>query len=261
MYSFSKLGWLIVEPSNFLTFLALAGILLSFSRLARAGRWLSLGAVAGLLIGGFSPLSTFVIRPLETAFPPFQDEGQPVKGIIVLGGALVSDVTMARGQMSINEAGERLTALVGLARRHPDARIVFAGGAGNFTGAPISESDALEKVIGDMLPERAITYERLSRTTRENATMSFRLLRPKPEERWLLVTSAWHMPRAMGLFRAAGWPVTAYPVDYRSTGTGEDLMPFSAVSLGLRRLDVAVKEWLGLVFARLAGQTDALWPG
>lgn len=259
MYTLSKLVWLVLEPSNFLVFLVLAGIGLTFTRALRAGRVLVLTGGIGLCVAGFAPLGTALMRPLETAFPPLVEEGQ-VDGIVVLGGALVTDVSMARGQLSINEAGERLTALAGLARRHPNAAIVFTGGAGDFTGSAIAEADALERVIGELLPDRAIRYERLSRNTRENAQNSYRLARPRPGSRWLLVTSAWHMPRALGLFRKAGWSVTPYPVDFRSSGTPDDWRPNAAISLGLRRVDVATKEWLGLLFAVLVGHSEQLWP-
>ena len=83
---------------------------------------------------------------------------------------------------------------------------------------------------------------------------------PKPGERWLLVTSAWHMPRSMGSFRAAGFPVTAYPVDYRTRGGEDARRGFLHTSEGLRRLDLMVKEWLGLLAYRLSGRTDALFP-
>lgn len=259
MYTLSKLAWLVLEPSNLLVFLVLAGAVLAFTRAWRFGRTLVLAGALGLLIVGFSPLGTALLRPLEKAFPPVDDAG-PVDGIVILGGALVADVSLARGQLSLNEAGERLTVLVDLARRYPAARIVFTGGAGDFTGAAISEADAVEKVIGQILPGRAIQYERLSRNTRENAVNAHRLVRPAPGQRWLLVTSAWHMPRAYGLFRKAGWDAVPYPVDFRTAGTGDDLRPFNAISLGLRRTDVAAKEWAGLLFARFAGQTDTFWP-
>ena len=83
---------------------------------------------------------------------------------------------------------------------------------------------------------------------------------PRPDERWLLVTSAWHMPRAVGVFRQAGFPVTAYPVDFRTGGRANVLRPFATLSEGLRRLDVAAKEWAGLVGYRLTGRTGELFP-
>lgn len=260
MFHASKLVWLVLEPSTALTLLALLGVALCFTRFLRAGRWLALLGVAGLLVAGFSPLGTLVLRPLESRFSPFQDDGRPVAGVLVLGGALQSDVAAARGVFAVNEAAERFTILPALARRYPDAKLVFVGGSGDLAGRIPPEADILRRVVGDLITPERLIYERASRNTYENAVNSHAQLNPAKGERWLLVTSAWHMPRAVGLFRKAGWRVTPYPVDFRTTGQGDDLRPFHAVSAGLRRLDVAAKEWAGLLFARLAGQSDALLP-
>ncbi len=259
VFTLSKLVWLLLEPSNVLVFLCLGGVMLTATRFHRAGRWLAMVSLAGIMFAGFSPFGTWLMRGLEAGYPPLRDEGR-VDGIVVLGGALVPDVSFARGQFSINEAGERLTALAGLARRHPEARIVFTGGSGDLTGAGVPEADVVEAMIGDLLPGRAIVYERASRNTRENALFSHRLAAPQAGQRWLLVTSAWHMPRALGLFRKVGWAVTPFPVDYRSTGDGADWRFNRSISLGLRRTDVAAKEWAGLLFALLSGQSDDFRP-
>ncbi|HRK24660.1 MAG TPA: YdcF family protein [Beijerinckiaceae bacterium] len=262
MYWVSKIIWLAAEPGNLLMLTLIAGIMLSArERFARLGNGLIIAATALLLLLGLSPIGTLMLRPLEARFPVYGETGAKVDGILVLGGVLATDVTLARGQPALNEAAERLTILLPLTRQFPEARIVFSGGAGEFTGAPISESEAVQTFVAEMMPGRAVIYERNSRNTFENARLSFDQIRPKPEERWLLVTSAWHMPRAYGLLRKVGWPVVAYPVDFRTSGTSDDYRVFSGVSQGLRRVDMAAKEWIGLVFARLAGQSDSLLPG
>lgn len=261
MFTVSKFVWFLLEPSTALTLATAIGALMCWTRAVRWGRRLGLLGGVGLLVLGFSPLGTVLLRPLEDRFPPFRDDGRPVAGVLVLGGALQSEVSAARGQFSFNEAGERFVALPGLARRYPAAKLVFVGGSGDLAGSIPSEADVLETVIGDLIAPDRLIYERKSRNTRENAVNSLALVQPKPGERWLLVTSAWHMPRAVGLFRKAGWTVTAYPVDYRTTGNDDDFRPFPAVSHGLRRFDVAAKEWVGLLFAWLSGQSAALLPG
>lgn len=255
MYYLAKIVWFFLEPSNLLIFAALAGVILA----SRLGRRLALAAVLLLIAAGFSPVGTLLLRPLEQRFPAFPADG-PVTGAIVLGGALTPDVTAARRQMNLNEAGERIVAVLDLARRHPEARLVFTGGSGDLVGG-VPEADALAAELARLAPELRLTYERASRNTVENAEMTRALVDPKPGERWLLVTSAWHMPRAVGIFRRAGWNVVAYPVDYRTTGTIEDLRPFPSLSNGLRRTDLAVKEWIGILFAYLTGKSASLLPG
>jgi uncharacterized SAM-binding protein YcdF (DUF218 family) len=83
---------------------------------------------------------------------------------------------------------------------------------------------------------------------------------PQPGERWLLLTSAFHMPRAVAVFRAVGFPVEPYPVDWRTTGPADLFRPYPSVSEGLRRTDVAVREWVGLLLYRLTGKTAELFP-
>jgi uncharacterized SAM-binding protein YcdF (DUF218 family) len=106
-----------------------------------------------------------------------------------------------------------------------------------------------------------ITAEEQSRNTIENAVFSRLLANPKPGERWLLVTSAYHMPRAMAAFGAAGFAVEAYPVDWRTRGPIDAFRPFSSLGDGLRRTDTAMHEWVGLLTYRLTGKTAALFPG
>jgi uncharacterized SAM-binding protein YcdF (DUF218 family) len=261
MFTLSKILWFVLEPSNFLLFAALAGLLMSATaRFARAGSWLVLAAVALIGVFGLSPAATLLLRPLEERFPRFVDDGRPVTGIVMLGGGMTTSITLGRGVLALNEAGERFVAFADLARRYPEARLVFAGGSGALTGPVTAESDVFEKTAGELGIVRRITFERLSRNTRENAALSSMLVRPAKGERWLLVTSAWHMPRAMAEFSRAGWPVTAYPVDFRTSGGPDDLRPYGAVSLGLRRLDVGAKEWIGLTAMYLAGRSDRLLP-
>ena len=108
-------------------------------------------------------------------------------------------------------------------------------------------------------PDR-ITAEEQSRNTIENAVFSRLIAQPKPGERWLLVTSAFHMPRAIAAFRAAGFPVEAYPVDWRTRGPIDATRLFSSVAVGLAQTDLAMHEWVGLLAYRLTGKTTELFP-
>ena len=110
------------------------------------------------------------------------------------------------------------------------------------------------------LDQGDVVYEDRSRNTFENALFTRDLVKPKEGERWLLVTSAMHMPRAVGVFRKVGFPVIAYPVDFRTNGefwrAGVPGDTGSAVSM----VENAMHEWLGLIAYRLTGKTDALFP-
>ncbi len=259
----SKILWFFATPSNLLVVLTLLGALLaSGARTRRFGRALAIAGAASLLILGISPAASWLMRPLETRFPPVTDQARPVAGFIVLGGALAPDNSTALGQPVLNEAGERIVAALDLARRFPGARIVLPGGSGRLVPEDFTEAD----VTARFLEERGVARERIvvenrSRTTAENAAFTRQLVAPQPGERWLLVTSAWHMPRSVAVFRHEGFPVEAYPVDFRTVGGAELGRPFGTVSEGLRRFDVAAKEWIGLAGYRLSGRSRDWLPG
>jgi uncharacterized SAM-binding protein YcdF (DUF218 family) len=201
--------------------------------------------------------------PLEERFSRANlADGRPVDGIIILGGGEETHIPATRRVQSITEAGERLTEGLALALRFPKARLVFTGGTISF-----SEKDAetgarsaalFMSELG--LPRDRLILEEKARNTRENAVFTRALVMPKPGERWLLVTSAWHMPRAIGCFRAIGFYVEPWPVDYR-TGGPQDAWKFDTrPSEGLLRTDIMLREWIGLLAYRLQGYTDALFP-
>jgi uncharacterized SAM-binding protein YcdF (DUF218 family) len=261
-YYASKIAWFFATPSNLLPALVVLGLLLMLTRLRRTGWALAFFGGLGLFAGGLGPVANWLIIPLEERFPAFRDDGRPIAGVIVLGGAVEADEALARGQLTINEAGERVIALADLARRYPSAKIVFSGGGSTLVVDEAAEAEGLSRFIGALgLSRERLTLETRSRTTRENALHSRELLNPRPDERWLLVTSAWHMPRAIGCFWKAGFAATPYPVDYRTRGPGDAMRFFPFTANGLRRLDLAAKEWIGLLAYRLAGYTDALFPG
>ncbi|MTW16551.1 YdcF family protein [Rhodoplanes serenus] len=258
----SKLLGFFALPSNLLVVLGLLGIVLLVTRWRRAGLRLVVASLLLVALLGWSPLGNALLVPLEDRFPPVPDDGRPVAGIVVLGGAVTPDVAEARGIVVLNEAAERLTAAATLARRHPSARIVHSGGDPGFLLPDGNESAVALRLLAELgVPAAQLVAEDRSRNTVENAVYSKTLTDPKPGERWLLVTSAYHMPRAIGVFRRAGFPVEAYPVDVRTRGRVDLWRPFPTIGDGLRRTDTAMREWVGLLVYRLTGKSSALFPG
>jgi len=258
----SKVLGFFALPSNLAITLGLLGVLLLATRWTRIGRFLTVASLIALAVIGLSPLGNALIIPLEQRFPPWDDTRGPPDGIVVLGGAITPDVSAVRGEVALNEAAERVTAAVALARRYPDARIVYSGGTGALIFREGSEAAAAVRIFESLgMAHARITIEEQSRDTMENAAFSLLVAKPQPGERWLLVTSGYHMPRAMGVFRQAGFPVEAYPVDWRTRGPQDALRPFSALGSGLERVDTAVREWVGLLVYWLTGRSSALFPG
>ncbi|MDC7787798.1 YdcF family protein [Rhodoplanes sp. TEM] len=259
-FPLSKLLGFFALPSNVVVVLGLLGVALLATRWRCAGARLAAASLVLVALLGWSPLGNALLIPLEERFPAVEPDGA-IAGIVVLGGSITPEVSGARSSVMLNEAAERLTAAAVLARQYPDAKIVHSGGDAAFLLPEGNESVVALRLLADLgvARERLIAEDR-SRNTVENAVFSKAIARPQPGERWLLVTSAYHMPRAVGVFRAAGFPVVPYPVDFRTRGPQDALRPFPSIGDGLRRTDTAVREWVGLLVYRLTGRTDALFP-
>ncbi len=248
-------------PSNLLIAIGIVGLLLLFTRFTRLASWLVVTSLVLIAIAGLSPLGNALMLPLEQRFPPWDASRGAPDGIVVLGGAIAPDISAARGAVALNEAAERIIVAAELARRYPQARIVISGGSNSLAfDAPVEAPFAVQQLQALGVAHDRITAEEQSRNTIENAVFSRLLANPKPGEHWLLVTSAYHMPRAMAAFRAAGFKVEAYPVDWRTRGPIDALRPFSSLGDGLRQTDTAVHEWAGLLIYRLTGETSELFP-
>jgi uncharacterized SAM-binding protein YcdF (DUF218 family) len=260
-FALSKVAGFFASPSNLLIALALVGVVLMGTRRARCGRRVTVTAVLLLAIAGLSPLGNALVLPLEQRFPPWTAGPGDPNGIVVLGGAISPALSVVRGTPELNESAERMTVVADLARRFPRARIVFTGGSGNLFGNRADEAQFARPLLESFgIAASRIELESASRNTFENATLSKALAKPQPGERWLLVTSAFHMPRAVGCFRRVGFPVEPYPVDWRTGGAGDLVSAFGSLSAGLARTDVAVREWTGLLMYWLTGRTSALFP-
>src|ERR1700730_15614192 len=223
----SKVLGFFASPSNLSIALGLLGVFLLATRRARFGRFLTVASLFALAVLGFSPLGNALIIPLEERFPPWDDTRGPPDGIVVLGGAITPDVSAARNEVALNEAAERVTTGVALARRYPQARIIYSGGTGALIFPEGSEATSAVRIFESLgIPHARIIAEEQSRNTVENAVFSLPLAMPQPGEHWLLVTSGYHTPRAMGVFRRAVFPVQAYPVDWRTRGPQDALRPF-----------------------------------
>jgi uncharacterized SAM-binding protein YcdF (DUF218 family) len=257
----SKILGFFALPSNLLIVLGLVGVAVAVLRGGRVGGRLIVASLILLAILGFSPLSNVLMLPLEQRFPPWDASRGAPAGIIVLGGAFDTIVSATRDDIPLTDAAERMTASAALALKYPQARLIFSGGTGTLVYDGPTEGELARRFYASLgIPADRIMIEEASRDTAENAVLTKPLADPKPGERWLLVTSAYHMPRSIGVFRRVGFAVEAYPVDYRTRGIEDLARPFPSLGEGLRRGDTAVREWIGLLMYRLAGRTSELFP-
>jgi len=257
----SKVLWFVFQPTNLLLLLVLVLSWCAFLRHRSAPTLLLAVTGSGLFLAALLPVGLWLALPLEERFARPDAPPERVDGIVVLGGAQTPSVTAARGVLAVNGRAERLIEGVALARRYPQAKLVFSGGSGVLIGGRGNEADVnrLYVALAGLDPDRPL-YENRSRNTYENAVFSADLVAPEAGEVWLLVTSASHMPRSMGIFEEIGWDVVPWPVDYSTTG-GPEMPPSFEFAEELDRLDQAVKEYIGLAAYRLMGRTSALFPG
>ncbi len=246
MFVVSKLLQAITQPVFWLA-LWWGAALLMLGRWRRAALGMLWGGLLVLGLLGFEAIPHALLRPLENRYPvpPPQRVAQQV-GVIVLGGATGHPgVYLAHGQVPLGDAAERMTVPLALMRQHPGLSLVFSGGEGRLLTTGVSEAELARAFYAEQgVDMRRVTLEGGSRTTRENAQQVARLLGERCRQPWLLLTSAWHMPRAMAEFEALGCSVTAYPVDFK-TGAVTAWSEYS-LAHSLLRWQTALHEWLGL---------------
>jgi len=244
----------VLSPVNGIFILIILSTTLLFTRRARLGRlMLSVICVFGLGLS-LLPVDQFLAQTLESRFPiPSVSQ---VDGVVVLGGAIDMPRSLAQGRPSVNEAAERITEMVALMHRFPHAKIIYSGGSGNPFDQVHKEADVARRMLDDMgIDTTQIIFEDQSRNTHENAIYSKSYVAPIDGEVWLLVTSANHMPRAIGSFRAVGWPIVAWPVNFQMNGISH--------FYGTHRLQTAsntMHELIGLIYYRLQGWSPVLFP-
>jgi uncharacterized SAM-binding protein YcdF (DUF218 family) len=263
-FALSKILFLLLQPSSLALLVCATGlVLLRSERHRRVGYRLTLAGVGWIAFAGFVPVGNALVLPLEERFSTHMAKvpDGPVAGIILLGGFEDGWVSAGRGGLAVNEAGERLTEGLRLARAKPEAKVIFTGGVGNFVWGEDVERPVHDYLIDAGIARDRIVIEHLSRNTWENAIFTREIVKAKPGERWLLVTSAYHMPRSVGVFRQAGFDVLPYPVDFRTRDRGDLMRPFESMPRGLERLDLAAKEWIGLAAYWMSGKSSALFPG
>jgi uncharacterized SAM-binding protein YcdF (DUF218 family) len=254
----------VTVPSHALMVLVLIGAVLLLTRWRRGGRRLLLVCLIVFFVIGCLPIGAGLYTILENRFPPWVETGPP-DGIIILGGPVSPYLSSMRRQVVMGGDAERLTEIPKLAREFPHARIVFSGGNAELSGKGLPEAMFAVPLLESFgIPRERITAEDRSRNTEENAAFTKALVSPKSGERWLLVTSAVHMPRAVGVFRKAGFPVEPYPVDWHTDGLPRPwwhwLRPRLSPISGWAALDGVSKEYVGLLAYWLTSRTSELFP-
>ena len=256
----SKSLWFLLSPLNFMLLCLGLVWLLWLLNIRKYLKSLTTIVLLTLYAMAIFPLGSSLLYPLENRFETNPVLPQEIEGIIVLSGAINADKSNLWDQTEVNGAVDRELAFIKLARRYPKAMLVYTGGSSNLIAQENKAADVARQLFSELglSPERII-FERDSRNTWENAQLSFQSVQLGLSRPWILITSAFHMPRAVGVFCKTGWPVIPYPVDHYSSPERSFKLGFNLASRA-GMLDLAVHEWLGLLAYRLTGKTEALLP-
>ena len=256
----SKIIWLIISPDSLLLILIIFTLVLLYLDKQKQAKIL-LSVVTGLLIViSFFPVGEWLLYPLETRFKTNPALPDKVAGIIVLSGSENTLLSPQWQQVELGDATERDLMFLTLALRHPEARLLFTGGSGNMLEQKDKEADIAKKLFKQLgFDTTRIIFEKESRNTYENAIYSKKIIQPAKNENWILITTGWHMPRSVGIYCKAEWPVIPYPVDHQTNKDNLFRISFN-LSNNLRMLKIAIKEWLGLFAYYLSGKTTSFLP-
>lgn len=250
----SNLVWSCARPSTMLLFMLILGFVLILIGRGRTGR-VMIGA-ATLILSAIAvlPIADWAMASLEDNYPRQREWPEHIDGIIGLGGAVIPDLTEIWHTPALTDGAERMTSFVAAARHYPEARLIFTGGTGSPEPSGLRETDVAAMLFEQLgLPANRVTLERTAQNTRENATKTLELVHPQPGEKWLLVTSAFHMPRAQAAFAHAGWQVIPWPTGFKSGRNHGEMTVSIDLPRDLTSLDYAFHEWAGMLVYRARG--------
>ena len=266
LFTLGKLFVWAIQPSALLPLATLLGGLVAvvcarrLPRLARLGRGIAVTAFGLLALLMLTPIGLLAVAPLEARFPAPAADAPPPEGILLLGGFVDGAAERRDGRVKYTRGAEAIGEVASLARRWPAIPIVVTGdGPIGPDGVDHAQAAIMARLlVAAGVEANRIVVVRRPRNTWEEAVQTRVMLAPGPGARWLLVTRAWHMPRAIGAFRAAGWDgIVAWP----SVGEGSShRSPLTVPSARLQVVDLAFREWTGLLAYRLVGRSSALLP-
>jgi uncharacterized SAM-binding protein YcdF (DUF218 family) len=257
----SKIVGFVIQPLNLIALFLLVGLVASLLRLRRLAMLFPALALLILVVSAWTSTGSVLLEPLEDRFARPAVPPENVKGIIVLGGFFEGGINLVRHGYELNNSADRIVEAAILARRYPDAQIVVTGGNGSLLLGGEGDAVTAPRLLEALgIARGRLLLEARSRNTYENAVFTHELVKPAPGEKWLLVTSAFHMPRSMALFRKAGFDVVAWPADFRTAGDERlSLARDNAIDC-LQNMTLAIREWIGLVAYRLSGKIDNVFP-
>jgi uncharacterized SAM-binding protein YcdF (DUF218 family) len=256
----SKVLWQLISPDNLFVILLLVALLLDYLGKRQYARRIFVFLITSLVFLGLFPVGGWLLYPLETRFQHNPKLPAQVDGVILLGGSIMPELSDHWQQLEINDYGERLIGFIDLAHRFPNARLVFTGGSASITGNTTTEASVLKLHLHELgIDTKRVEYEGRARNTAENAYYTRQLVSPLPDSNWVLITTAYHMPRSIGVFCQVGWSVIPYPVDHHTNPDKLLKIGFNLLS-NAGGLKLAIHEWAGLFAYYISGRISQPFP-
>lgn len=254
----SKVIWFIANPFNIILILFVLGWLFLFKKYRTGKKLIGIGLII-IWLTGTSPLSDIMMSSLENRIYTGKIP-KKIDGIIVLSG-MVNMESSRGGQIELTDQSDRIIEGIILAQKHLEAKLIITGGSGSLNqGENLREADYLRKLAMLLgIDKDRLIVERNSRNTHEHAVAMDKVLSDKKGQ-WVLITSAFHMPRSYGCFKRRGINVIPYPVDYKTKPDGLSLLAFLPSLGNIDNFNIAFHEWAGLITYRLMGYTDSMFP-
>jgi len=263
-YYLSRIAWLVIQPVGLLALCFAAILLASFFSGRRLLRLLAFLGLLFVLGAAQTNVGRLMLQPLENRFArpgeiPSQNQ---IAGIIVLGGGFDGYVTQTRGGFELGESGDRFVETLRLARALPDVPVVISGGEASLMRTTEGDASIAVRFFTEfgIAPSRLILENR-SLNTHENAALTKSVIADLPDGSWLLVTSAFHMPRSVGAFRKQGIGVIPWPADYRTSGTDGFAIGRDDLVEAMSEVSLAIREWIGLAVYAATGRIGSIFPG
>tara|TARA_Y100001970_G_C14194031_1_gene837060 strand:- start:419 stop:1198 length:780 start_codon:yes stop_codon:yes gene_type:complete len=258
MYTLSKFIWFFLNPLNFLIFFLLLAF---FLRLLKKNNISNIFFIFSLLfftVVGVFPTGNFLLFKLEKNYPSLLEVPYNLDGILILGGPSSSGLTSNHNQVNFNDGGERLTESTFIIKKYQPKKIIFSGGSvhQSFENSHAYVAKIFFSQMG--IDVAKIDFEYKSRNTFENLVYSFEIANPKKYENWLLITSSFHMTRAINIAEKLGWNFTPYPVDFKVKKKFHSYKPSMHILNNFNAFNLASHEYIGLISYYFLGRTDKI---
>ncbi len=262
VFSFKKILASLFSPLSLcITTIACGLLLLCFSKKQKIGKSLVTFGLILLIVSSYEGVSGRILRTLESQYPPInlsrvvahQNRGTAegsVKWIVVLAGGIAGDANSPYQIQISHHSRIRLMEGIRLHRMIPGSKIILTGGIG-FDGRP--EATTMSRVAMDLGVNRSdMVLEVEARDTKDHPLFVRDIVHDDP---FILVTSAFHMPRAVKLFAKQGlFPIPAPAGQWTPPLRFWSLVNFFPSAAGMRLAELAYHEYMGLTWAWIRGQ-------